>query len=120
MEEQIKANFQLNTRFSVRPNVVQMAALECENKIILLFNTHFYFHPDSDHIRLLQACMIMKEIEDSIEKYSSIHKFVTPLVAGDFNSCPEFGVYKLFTEGKVDQNLEDWRSCKYLLLRQFQ
>lgn len=121
LDEQIKQNFQLNSRFSVRPNILQMVVLECltdQNQIILVFNTHFYFHPDSDHIRLLQSCLIMKEIEDMVDKFKklNLNKSVRPILAGDFNSCPEFGVYKLFTEGKIDQNLEDWRSCKLLFL----
>ena len=118
LADQIKANFVLNTRFSVRPQKLQMNALECtqsaDSRILLVFNTHFYFHPDSDHIRLLHACLIAKEIEDQIESYSKCYKHVIPLLAGDFNSCPEFGVYKLFTQSKIDKDLDDWRSCKLL------
>ena len=124
LHQQINANFQLKGRWTVRPNVLQTAALECvdgaesagkrTNRVVLVFNTHFYFHPDSDHIRLLQACMIMKEIEDQMDKYSALYDSVTPVLAGDFNSCPEFGVYKLFTEGKVDSELKDWKSCTCL------
>lgn len=124
LHKQINTNFQLKGRWEVRPNVLQVAAFEClgpagvspddpkDKRVVLVFNTHFYFHPDSDHIRLLQACMIVKEIEDQMHKYAALYGTVTPVVAGDFNSCPEFGVYKLFTEGKVGQDLEDWKSCK--------
>ena len=120
LNEQIKSNFQLKGRWEVRPNVLQVAAFECldgptdDKRVLLVFNTHFYFHPDSDHIRLLQACVIMREIEDQLAKYSQLYGSVTPVVAGDFNSCPEFGVYKLFTKGKAGSELEDWRSCKLL------
>ena len=115
LNEQIEKNFQLKNRFKVRPNILQAVALECKenpDRAILVFNTHFYFHPDSDHIRLLQACLVFKEIENMVEQYSKSYKSVTPIIAGDFNSCPEFGVYKLFTNGKVDEDMRDWRSCK--------
>lgn len=128
LHRQIQTNFQLKGRWEVRPNVLQVAAFECaepagqssdnpkDKRVVLVFNTHFYFHPDSDHIRLLQACMIVKEIEDQMAKYGALYGTVTPVVAGDFNSCPEFGVYRLFTEGKVGTDLSDWKSCKWTIV----
>lgn len=115
-------NFQLRGRFEVRPNILQTVALQSKDdpdNLVLLFNTHFYFHPDSDHIRLLHGCLIMKEIEDLINEFSRSYKKVIPIVAGDFNSCPEFGVYKLFTQGRADADLEDWRSCMYFNILKF-
>lgn len=55
---------------------------------------------------------MIKEIEDQLNRFSKSYKQVIPIIAGDFNSCPEFGVYKLFTEGHVDRDLIDWKSCK--------
>ncbi|XP_022663156.1 2',5'-phosphodiesterase 12-like [Varroa destructor] len=34
------------------------------------------------------------------------------LFCGDFNSCPEFGVYRLFTTGEVPHSLADWKSSE--------
>lgn len=38
------------------------------------------------------------------------------VLSGDFNSCPEFGVYKLVTEGFLPSSCEDWNSSKYFPL----
>lgn len=37
---------------------------------------------------------------------------VSLVLSGDFNSCPEFGVYKLVTEGFLPSSCEDWNSSK--------
>ena len=39
---------------------------------------------------------------------------VSLVLSGDFNSCPEFGVFKLVTEGFLPSSCEDWNSSKYL------
>jgi len=35
------------------------------------------------------------------------------MLCGDFNSTPEFGVYKLMTEGVIPKDYADWRSSKF-------
>jgi len=78
-------------------------------------NTHLYFHPDADHIRLLQMGFSMLFVEHIIGKAVQDFNISSPqniglIFCGDFNSVPECGIYKLMTEQLAEESLEDWRS----------
>lgn len=64
--EKIEQNEKLSERILQRTTAAQTTILESteHNEILLVANTHLYFHPDADHIRLLQCGLIMKHIED--------------------------------------------------------
>ena len=69
----ISANQKLLERILARKSVFQcilLQSLEHKNRAILLGNTHLYFHPDADHIRLLQSYIFVKYMENCIEKLS--------------------------------------------------
>ena len=88
--------------------------MEQPGRSLLVCNTHLYFHPESDNIRLVQFSICLNYIEDVLKQMATkfpSHK-ISPLFCGDFNSCPEFGVYQLATTGHVDALSEDWRSNK--------
>ena len=38
-------------------------------KALLVVNTHLYFHPNADHIRLLQASIIVIYVQNLIQIY---------------------------------------------------
>lgn len=86
---------------------------------LLIANTHLYFHPDADHIRLLQGGICMTYLEDIYNKIignlEGSGKTVSLIFCGDFNSVPECGIYKLMTEKYVDENFIDWRSSKFII-----
>lgn len=42
-----------------------------ENELILLANTHLYFHPDADHIRLIQAGLAIAYIQNLLNSYKT-------------------------------------------------
>ncbi|XP_064485164.1 2',5'-phosphodiesterase 12-like [Ornithodoros turicata] len=110
----INQNTQLRDRMLNLPTALQVVLLECvenKNRFLLVANTHLYFHPDSDHIRLLQAYCCIRTIQWLCTEYTEKYG-VSPAVvfAGDFNSCPEFGVYKLMTTGHVSESSPDWQS----------
>lgn len=74
--EKVEQNPQLCERILQRTTAVQTVTLESKehNEIILIANTHLYFHPDADHIRLLQSGFIMKHIQhvyDGLQKQVS-------------------------------------------------
>lgn len=98
--------------------------LKCKEsgRYLLVANTHLYFHPDADHIRLLQMGFAMLYIEhiykDTITKLNlSDRRELSLLFCGDFNSVPECGIYKLMVEGNVGKECIDWISSAntYLL-----
>jgi len=113
----LQYNEKLVSRFTDLSTTLQIVLLklkEFPNKYFVVANTHLYFHPDADHIRLLQIGFSMILVEDYIKKFKE--KYATDdislLFCGDFNSVPECGIYKLMTEGHVPRNFIDWTSKK--------
>ncbi|GFT17840.1 2',5'-phosphodiesterase 12 [Nephila pilipes] len=91
---------------------VLLESIDIPQKRILVGNTHLYFHPDSDNIRLLQASSCILYLENLLLKYQKENpSCITSLIlCGDFNSCPEFGVYHLMTTGSLNEDCIDWHS----------
>ncbi|KAH8412901.1 hypothetical protein KR009_006695 [Drosophila setifemur] len=112
----IKDNTQLAKRICERSTTVEIALLKMRatENYLLVANTHLYFHPDADHIRLLQMCFAIiytEHIRNMAKREFNIKAENIGLIfCGDFNSVPECGIYKLMTEQFVDESLEDWRS----------
>ena len=76
-------------------------------------NTHLYFSPEADHIRLLQAGMCLQGLqrvrsETAADRPSAD---IALLLCGDFNSTPPFGVLDLMRSGRVVEDHPDWSSC---------
>ncbi|CAL1284908.1 unnamed protein product, partial [Larinioides sclopetarius] len=115
IHDKLAENEKLKERFMNRTTAFQAVLLESidvPEKRILVANTHLYFHPDSDNIRLLQATSCILYLEDLLLKYQKENpSYTTSLIlCGDFNSCPEFGVYKFMTEGYLSEDCIDWQS----------
>lgn len=91
------------------------------DKYILVANTHLYFHPDADHIRLLQIGLFMlyvKHVREEIVNELEISNDKLSIVfCGDFNSVPECGIYKLMTEQFVPDNFVDFKSSKLIWIQ---
>ncbi len=69
--------------------VVRVESLEKPGHQILLANTHLFFHPKADFIRLLQAIVCGKHIEKlkyTLLKEEKDIKDLSILFGGDFNS----------------------------------
>lgn len=103
-------------RFTERTTVFQVIILQDKEtgNILLLGNTHLYFHPNADHIRLLQAGMCIYIINDMIPKLKQDYpdKTVSVIFCGDFNSTPDSGIYQLFTKNKIPENHFVWSNNK--------
>ncbi|KAB0798204.1 hypothetical protein PPYR_09197 [Photinus pyralis] len=111
--QKISANPKLIERYTQRSTVLELTLLESlENEeLLLVANTHLYFHPDADHIRLLQGAVAIRFIEDYMLKLQSQAKVRISLIfCGDFNSVPECGIYQLYTKGSVSEDFVDWGS----------
>jgi 2',5'-phosphodiesterase len=96
-----------------------------KNKFILncLFfypaNTHLYFHPDADHIRLLQTIACVDYIETvSTELKNNFKDFrIAVMFCGDFNCTPPYSSFRYLTSGKIEDNDFDWTSRKSFIFR---
>lgn len=70
----IKDNKPLTDRLLNRSTVASATILQSKDnidEIVIIANTHLYFHPDADHIRLLQGGIIiywLSDIRDNVIK----------------------------------------------------
>lgn len=62
----IMKNEKLTARIMERTTSLQLLVLESvhNGKRVIVANTHLYFHPDADHIRLLQAATGLRLAQD--------------------------------------------------------
>uniref|UniRef100_A0A182WGX1 2',5'-phosphodiesterase 12 n=1 Tax=Anopheles minimus TaxID=112268 RepID=A0A182WGX1_9DIPT len=116
---QIKDNKPLVERIENRSTALQLTFLRSKHdprKHLLVANTHLYFSPDADHVRLLQIGFAMLYVREQYERISQQYKLqgsdLALLFCGDFNSVPECGIYKLMTERFVGPDFADWESNK--------
>ncbi|WAR09795.1 PDE12-like protein [Mya arenaria] len=78
----------LKEMLETRSTIIHVAALEPVDRpgqILLVANTHLYFHPDFAHKPCLVFC-------------------------GDFNSTPTRGVYEFMTTKSIKEDHDAWRS----------
>ena len=82
--------------------VAQLESLENPGERFLLANTHLFFHPKADFIRLLQAVVSIKYLEKlkhELENSAEDIKKLRVIFAGDFNSDPPSKAFKyIFTQ----------------------
>ncbi|KAI3382265.1 hypothetical protein SNEBB_011447 [Seison nebaliae] len=74
-----------------------------DDQLFIVSNTHLYFHPSGDVIRLLQGMVILKEISDLHENYGKLSN-ITHFLMGDHNSCPESILTKFLTENFKEED----------------
>lgn len=116
--EQIKNNVKLCERLLSLSTALQVTLLKFKylDKYLIVANTHLYFHPDADHIRLLQIGFFMLYIEHIYNKtkqnFNLTDEQISIVFCGDFNSVPECGIYKLMTERYVPDDFIDFKSSK--------
>ncbi|KRT80152.1 hypothetical protein AMK59_7673, partial [Oryctes borbonicus] len=76
--------------------------------ILIVANTHLYYHCEAGHIRLLQIAMILKYIKLQVKRIKSKEATkVSVIFCGDFNSKPETAVYQFLTRGEVKEYEEN-------------
>ena len=98
-----------------RHNILQLVLLqsnEIPNSYVLVANTHLYFHPMADHIRLLQVAITLRIIELKLGQYRQTFGSgarVAVVLCGDLNSCPRTGAYHYITRGSVSGSHPDWQ-----------
>lgn len=114
----IKDNEPLVKRITERSTAVQVTAIKAidSNRIVIIANTHLYFHPDADHIRLLQIGFSLRYVESVYEEIKQELNIdasdISIVFCGDFNSMPECGIFKLMTQQHVEENFIDFQSSK--------
>lgn len=122
----IESNVKLMDRIRVRSTAIQVTVVRSIefDKILVVANTHLYFHPDADHIRLLQIGFSMLYVKHVYDKIKSDLQLINDanisiVFCGDFNSVPECGIFKLMTEKLVGPDFIDFKSSKFDLIEFF-
>lgn len=120
IREAIFRNPNTKKRYLDRHTVLQTTLLksnEIPGSYLLVANTHLYFSPDADHIRLLQGSVcityleyIRNYYENKVSGLGDESRRISIVFCGDMNSSPDCGLYKLATTGKVEDDLVDWSS----------
>jgi 2',5'-phosphodiesterase len=111
----LNINEALKENFLRRTTALQTVILKSKNHSegLIIGNTHLFFKPDADHIRLLQTAMIVRQLEKiktSAEKNFGLAFSV--LLCGDFNSTPPFGVLEFMQQKVIKENHTDWCSAE--------
>jgi 2',5'-phosphodiesterase len=76
--------------------------------VIVVSNTHLFFHPRARHIRLLQAMCLLQQVHELRDKHRSEGNSPRLLLCGDMNCTPDQAVVQLFLRGEVGSNHPDW------------
>ncbi|XP_011313372.1 2',5'-phosphodiesterase 12 isoform X2 [Fopius arisanus] len=92
--------------------IVTLQSRNNPSEILIIGNTHLYFHPDADHIRLLQSYFALTQCQSIVEYNNKIHsgKRVSLILSGDFNSTPADGIYELVTKKHIGGDHVNWKS----------
>ncbi|XP_053385923.1 2',5'-phosphodiesterase 12-like isoform X1 [Mercenaria mercenaria] len=96
--------------FQTRTTVLHIVAVEPVDdpgKILLVANTHLYFHPDAGHIRMIQILVSMRYIESLLQHYKKQKPSL--IFCGDFNSTPHRAIYEFMTTKSVKEDNIDWK-----------
>ncbi|KAM3723713.1 2',5'-phosphodiesterase [Dirofilaria immitis] len=112
--ELLKGSDELNTMFLSKPAVIQVLAVDSSNlfakedAIVLLANTHLYFDPRFEIIKILQSLLCARWIVRIATDYANHNPGAKLhiLFAGDFNSTPDEAVYHLLSTGNISVKSE--------------
>ncbi|KAF2895426.1 hypothetical protein ILUMI_10748 [Ignelater luminosus] len=96
--------------FVKQPTSLQVTILKSKelNEIIIVANTHLYYHSEANDIRLLQASIATDYLKHVFNRYkrSSKGMRISVIFCGDFNSVPTSAVFNFFSRGVVQHTFE--------------
>lgn len=85
----------------------------CGRRLVVV-NTHLFFHPQADHVRLLQLRAALAEADALCEAHAragpSGQVRAALLLGGDLNSSPDSGAAELLRAGAVGSSHAAWES----------
>ena len=94
--------------------ILLIAFLRCLEKpdhYLCIANTHLYFHPLADHIRLIQVEISLRVIKSCVDKFRQTvaqQSTIATVFGGDFNTCPCVAAYSYMVTGSVGKQHPDW------------
>ncbi|KAJ8019825.1 2',5'-phosphodiesterase 12 [Holothuria leucospilota] len=109
----ISKSSQFLESISNKSTVAQVMVLDdtqIPNKKVIVANTHLYFHPNANHVRMIQVAVILRHMQQLMEVYKEQDPdaCISLLLIGDLNSSKWSGVYELISTGRVPVNSINW------------
>ncbi|CAE7560346.1 Pde12 [Symbiodinium sp. CCMP2592] len=87
-------------------------------RILVLANTHLFYHPNARHIRLLQIMCLLHEVQELRNQHKDAKGELPHIIfAGDLNCLPETGAVQLLLTGQVPSDHEDWETSSQFAWR---
>ena len=114
LHEGLKAASTVLQELTAKHTIVQLVFLKCLQKpdhFLCVANTHLYFHPMGDHIRLIQVEISLKFLKTALDGFMQTvgsQSTIAVLFCGDFNSCPCIAAYQYMLTGSVSKQHSDW------------
>lgn len=91
--------------------VALLKSVEQENSYLLVANTHLYYHPRGDHVRLVQSAILVNYLRAQVSRFSGElgdEARIATVIGGDLNSCPCIASYQYLVSGRVSREHKDW------------
>jgi len=86
--------------------------LKIPSKILVCVNTHLFFHPRANNVRVFQSAIILHYLSKFVDRLVNEYKdcTISYILMGDFNSKPSSGAVELIRTGKLPGNHTDYWS----------
>ncbi|XP_053992307.1 uncharacterized protein LOC128883703 [Hylaeus volcanicus] len=79
-----------------------------DHSVLLISNTHLFFHPQASHIRNLQIHVMLCQLENMRLKYLKKGYSVSVICLGDFNSLLSSSAYTYMAKQTISEDNPDW------------
>ncbi|CAE7759667.1 Pde12 [Symbiodinium pilosum] len=91
---------------------------KASGRVLVLANTHLFYHPNARHIRLLQIMCLLHQVQELREQHRDAKgQLPNVIFAGDLNCLPETGAVQLLLKGEVTSDHEDWETSSQFAWR---
>lgn len=93
--------------YLVRESIASVCVLRDKktDKLMVVVSAHLYWNPKCVDIKILQATILLRHVNDVAKKHSPNVGAV--ILCGDLNSVPSSAVFSILTTGKLDHNHAD-------------
>lgn len=100
--------------------IFQMSVLRHKDsgKVLVVANTHLFYHPNARHIRLLQVMCLLGQVQEFREKFKSEGVLPHVILAGDLNCLPDTGAVQLLLKGEITSDHGDWETSSQFAWRE--
>lgn len=95
--------------------VALLRSVYLPNSYLLVANTHLYYHPKGDGVRLVQTAVMLNYLRTRMDKFLEFlddGARIATVIAGDLNSCPCIAAYRFLVDGRVGRDHKDWMVYK--------